>query len=51
MSVGQHQALVDNLKSRIKRYRLCHDDVDYWSGFGAADPGDMIYRVPLSMMP
>ena len=51
MSVGQQQALVDNLKSRIKRYRQYHDDVDNWISFGATDPGDMIYRVPLSMMP
>jgi len=51
MSVGQQQALVDNLKSRIKRYRQYHDDVDNWISFGASDPGDMIYRVPLSMMP
>jgi serine/threonine-protein kinase PpkA len=51
MSVGQQQALVDNLKSKIKRYRQYHDDVDNWVSFGATDPGDMIYRVPLSMMP
>jgi serine/threonine-protein kinase PpkA len=51
MSVGQQQALVDSLKSRIKRYRQYHDDVDNWISFGATDPGDMIYRVPLSMMP
>ena len=51
MSVGQQQALVDDLKSKIKRYRQYHDDVDNWISFGATDPGDMIYRVPLSMMP
>jgi serine/threonine-protein kinase PpkA len=51
MSVGQQQALVDSLKSKIKRYRQYHDDVDNWISFGATDPGDMIYRVPLSMMP
>jgi serine/threonine-protein kinase PpkA len=51
MSVGQQQALVDDLKSKIRRYRQYHDDVDNWISFGATDPGDMIYRVPLSMMP
>jgi len=51
MSVGQQQALVDSLKSKIKRYQQYHDDVDNWISFGATDPGDMIYRVPLSMMP
>jgi serine/threonine-protein kinase PpkA len=51
MSVGQQQAMVDDLKSKIRRYRQYHDDVDNWISFGATDPGDMIYRVPLSMMP
>jgi serine/threonine-protein kinase PpkA len=51
MSVGEQQALVDDLKSKIKRYQQYHDDVDNWVSFGATAPGDMVYRVPLSMMP
>jgi serine/threonine-protein kinase PpkA len=51
MSVGEQQALVDDLKSKIKRYQQYHDDVDNWVSFGATDPGEMFYRVPLSMMP
>ena len=51
MSVGEQQALIDNLKSKLKRYQQYHDDVDNWVSFGATDPGDMVYRVPLSMMP
>ena len=51
MSVGEQQALIDDLKSKIKRYQQYHDDVDNWVSFGATDPGDMFYRVPLSMMP
>ena len=51
MSVGEQQALVDDLKSKIRRYRQYHDDVDNWVSFGATDPGEFYYRVPLSMMP
>lgn len=51
MSVGEQQALIDDLKLKIKRYRQYHDDVANWTSFGAADPGDSVYRVPLSMMP
>jgi serine/threonine-protein kinase PpkA len=51
MSVGEQQALIDDLKSKMKRYQQYHDDVDNWVSFGATDPGDMVYRVPLSMMP
>jgi len=51
MSVGEQQALVDDLKSKIKRYQQYHDDVSNWISFGATDPGDSVYRVPLSMMP
>lgn len=51
MSVGEQQALIDDLKLKIKRYQQYHDDVANWTSFGAADPGDSVYRVPLSMMP
>ncbi len=51
MSVGEQQAIVDDLKSKIARYRLYHDDVDNWVSFGTKNPGEMVYRVPLSMMP
>ena len=51
LSVGEQQAIVDDLKSKIKRYQQYHDDVENWVGFGETDPGDMVYRVPLSMMP
>ncbi len=51
MSVGEQQALIDDLKLKLKRYRQYHDDVANWTSFGASDPGDSVYRVPLSMMP
>jgi len=51
MSVGEQQALIDDLKLKLRRYRQYHDDVANWTSFGATDPGDSVYRVPLSMMP
>jgi len=51
LSVGEQQAIVDDLKSKIKRYEQYHNDVANWVSFGPGDPGDAVYRVPLSMMP
>jgi serine/threonine-protein kinase PpkA len=51
MSVGEQQAIIDDLKSKIKRYELYHNDVSNWVSFGSSDPGDTVYRVPLAMMP
>ena len=51
LSVGEQQAIVNNLKSKIRRYTQIHDDVANWVTFGAEEPGDAVYRVPLSLMP
>jgi serine/threonine-protein kinase PpkA len=51
LSVGEQQVIVNNLKSKIRRYTQIHDDVANWVTFGAAEPGDAVYRVPLSLMP
>jgi serine/threonine-protein kinase PpkA len=51
MSVGEQQALVDDIKSKIRRYQQYNNDVSNWLSFGSPDPGDSVYRVPLSMMP
>ena len=51
MSVGEQQALVDDIKSKIRRYQQYNNDVSSWVSFGSTDPGDSVYRVPLSMMP
>jgi hypothetical protein len=49
--VGEQQAIVNDLKSKIRRYKQINDDVANWVSFGAEDPGDSVYRVPLSLMP
>jgi serine/threonine-protein kinase PpkA len=51
LSVGEQQAIVNNLKSKIRRYTQIHDDVANWVTFGATEPGDAVYRIPLSLMP
>jgi serine/threonine-protein kinase PpkA len=51
LSVGEQQAIVNSLKSKIKRYKQIHDDIANWATFGAIEPGDAVYRVPLSLMP
>ena len=50
-SVGEQQAYVDDLKSKIRRYEEYYNDVDSWVTFGAENPGDAVYRVPLTMLP
>jgi serine/threonine-protein kinase PpkA len=51
LSVGEQQAIVDDIKSKIRRYEQYHNDVANWVLLGDVDPGDGVYRVPLSMMP
>ena len=51
LSVGEQQAIVDDLKSKIRRYEQIHDDVANWVSFGETEPGDSVYRVPLGIMP
>jgi serine/threonine-protein kinase PpkA len=51
LSLGEQQTFINNLKSKIRRYTQIHDDVANWTSFGAKEPGDAVYRVPLSLMP
>jgi serine/threonine-protein kinase PpkA len=38
LSVGEQQTIINNLKSKIKRYTQIHDNVANWVTFGAAEP-------------
>lgn len=51
MSVGEQTAFINRLKSRITRYEEYDKDRSNWESFGAANPGDWLYRVPLSVLP
>lgn len=51
MSVGEQTAFVNRLKSRLARYEEYDKDRAHWESFGAANAGDWMYRVPLTMLP
>ena len=51
MSIGEQTAFVNRLKSRIARYEEYDRDTANWESFGAANAGDWVYRVPLTMLP
>jgi serine/threonine-protein kinase PpkA len=52
MSVGQTQAIVDNLNGLVVLYQRFHDDVGHWVQLnpGAGD-GDRVFPVPIDALP
>lgn len=50
-STGEQTAFINRLKSRVARYEEYDKDRAGWESFGAPDPGDWVYRVPLNMLP
>ena len=50
-STGEQTAFINRLKSRVARYEEYDKDRANWESFGAPDPGDWVYRVPLNMLP
>lgn len=52
LSVGQSQAIIDNLKSLVALYQRFHDDVDRWVKLNpAASDGDKVFPVPIDSLP
>ncbi len=51
MSIGQQTTFINRLKSRLARYEEYDKDRSHWESFGATNPGDWMYRVPLTMLP
>lgn len=51
MSTGQRDAFIRRIKSLLARYEAYDRDGTHWESFGAKNPGDWVYRVPLSMLP
>ncbi len=51
MSIGQQTTFINRLKSRLARYEEYDKDSSHWESFGATNPGDWMYRVPLTMLP
>ena len=52
MSVGEQQAIIDDVASKIRLYQRFHDDSDRWIALNEGDaPGDWVYPVPLDALP
>lgn len=52
MGVGQQQALIDDVKSKIALYQRFHDDVDRWVQLNPEGaPGDAVYPIPIDTLP
>lgn len=51
MSSTEQDALIYSLEAKIRLYAEYHNDTDNWMSFGAADPAEAVYRVPLSSLP
>ncbi|PKH25527.1 serine/threonine-protein kinase [Pseudomonas fluorescens] len=51
LSVAEQADFIDELDSKIRLYETFHNDLANWVRFGDAEPGDALYRVPLSTLP
>lgn len=52
MSVGEQQAIIDEVKSKIALYQRYHDDLDRWVLLAPnAQAGDAVYPVPIDSLP
>ncbi|ERO62792.1 hypothetical protein P308_32360 [Pseudomonas piscis] len=51
LSVAEQEDFIDELDSKIRLYETFHNDLANWVRFGDAEPGDALYRVPLSTLP
>lgn len=51
-SIGQQQTFLDEINRKLRLYQIYHDDVDRWVALDkGADPGEMVYPVPLDALP
>ena len=51
MSVGERQDFTDTLESKLALYVEYDKHSDSWESFGAHNPNDAVFRVPLSALP
>ncbi len=51
LSVAEQEDFIDELDSKIRLFETFHNDLANWVRFGDAEPGDALYRVPLSTLP
>lgn len=51
MSAREQDELIYSLEAKIRLYAEYHNDTENWMSFGAADPSEALYRVPLTSLP
>lgn len=51
MSTGSQQEFIRRLKGLLKLYEEYDRDNEKWESFGADDPNEWVYRVPLTALP
>ncbi len=47
----EQQQFIDELEYKLKAYHDMYEDVHAWIDFGAGDPGQAVYPVPLDTLP
>lgn len=51
-SLSQQEELLDSLRRKLRLYQVYNEDVDRWVALApGADPGEMVYPVPLEALP
>ncbi|NDY56927.1 VWA domain-containing protein [Desulfovibrio sulfodismutans] len=50
-TVGEQTQIINKLRSRVARYDEYDKDRANWESFGSPNPGDWVYRVPLTALP
>lgn len=51
MSTGQRDEFIKRIKSLLALYEAYDKDSTHWEDFGARNPNDRVYRVPLRALP
>lgn len=51
MSIGEQAEFIDTLESKLNLYVEYDKHSDSWESFGAHNPNDAVFRVPLSALP
>lgn len=51
MSTGQRDSFIRRIKSLLALYESYDRDAAHWESFGAKNPNDRVFRVPLSSLP
>ncbi len=48
---AEQEGFMGGRDAKVRLYETFHNDMANWVRFGKAEPGDALYRVPLSTLP